>query len=327
MHRSGIILLVAAAAIIFLPTQRGIAQFDGFGPTAAPGSSSATTQLNYGPPGPYLFPPPADCNTSGPIFIQPSGPMIGPSPPLEVVPLVPVPGCDSPRPASLPGPIFTAPPPGAAPAIAPPPANPLSGIAPGGMVSPQFGLPPGPDAVPGLANPILVPVVDDQLAWDEIADVVSDYFTIAREQQARRSGEVWTEGRIDTAYQSGATWLEPHRDDSVGSFNRWESTFQTIRRIATVRVIPDGGGYLVEVIVNKELEDMPRPEHATAGAATFRTDGSLPSQRADTVSRTLSSPRWIPLGRDPALEARMLADIHARLSGVTTAGAPTVFGP
>ena len=128
---------------------------------------------------------------------------------------------------------------------------------------------------------------------------------------------MWTEGRIETAPQDGATWLEPHRHDSVGKFNRWESTFQTIRRRAVVRVIPDAAGYLVEVIVEKELEDLPNPEKATAGAATFRNDGSLPSRRLEQVSRTRSSPRWIQLGRDPALEQRMLAEIHARLSGVT----------
>jgi hypothetical protein len=124
------------------------------------------------------------------------------------------------------------------------------------------------------------------------------------------------EGRIDTVPQVGATWLEPHRRDSVGSFNRWESTFQTIRRRAIVRVIPDATGYLVEVIVEKELEDLPKPEHATAGAATFRNDGSLPSRRLEQVGRTHASPCWIQLGRDPPLEQRILADIHARLSGV-----------
>jgi hypothetical protein len=319
MNRSGIILVLLAIAIVFAPSRHVIAQLDETAVPAAADSSEVTNQSDYGTSGPNLFPPPAaNCSTSGPVFIQPSGPMIGPSPPLEVVPLVPVPDCNSPRPAPLPGPIFTAPPTGAAPALAAPEASPLSGIAPGGMVSPQFGLPLGTDALPGLANPILVPVVDDELAWEQIADVVSDYFTIAREQQARRSGEVWTEGRIETAYQGGATWLEPHRHDSVGSFNRWESTFQTIRRIATVRVIPDPGGYLVEVVVQKELEDLPRPEHATAGAATFLTDNAIPSQRVAAVSHTFSSPRWLPVGRDPALEARMLADIHARLAGVTS---------
>jgi hypothetical protein len=178
-------------------------------------------------------------------------------------------------------------------------------------------LPQPPVAAPGLANPIAVPVVDDELAWDQIVDVVSDYFTVAREDRARRGGEVWSEGRIETAYQTGATWLEPHRGDSVGSFNRWESTFQTIRRRAIVRVMPDAAGYLVEVVVEKELEDLPSPEKATAGAAIFRNDGSLPSRRLEEVSRMRSSPRWLQLGRDPALEQRMLAEIHARLSGVT----------
>jgi hypothetical protein len=177
-------------------------------------------------------------------------------------------------------------------------------------------LPWVPEVALGPGNPIVVPVADEELAWDQIVDVVSDYFTVAREQRARRAGEMQMEGRIETAPQVGATWLEPHRRDSLGDFNRWESTFQTIRRRAVVRVIPDGAGYLVEVIVEKELEHLPKPEHATAGAATFRNDSSLPSRRLEQVSLTHSSPRWIQLGRDPALEQRILADIHARLSGV-----------
>jgi hypothetical protein len=208
-----------------------------------------------------------------------------------------------------------------------------AGVAPGSVMGPPIGapvLPPGamidpamgaPQVAPQLTpemqslgpNPIVVPVTNEELAWDQIADVVSDYFTISRELRARRDGEVWTEGRIETAPQDGATWLEPHRHDSVGTFNRWESTFQTIRRRAIVRVIPDAAGYLVEVNVEKELEDLPNPEKATAGAAVFVDQGSLPSRRLEDASRVRSSPRWIQLGRDPALEQRMLGDIQARL--------------
>jgi hypothetical protein len=162
-------------------------------------------------------------------------------------------------------------------------------------------------------NPIIVPVINEEVAWDQIADVVSEYFTIGREQRARL--ESGTEGRIETAPQTGATWLEPYRKDSVGSFNRWESTFQTIRRRAIVRVIPDAAGYLVEVIVEKELEDLPNPEKATAGAAVFRGEDSLPSRRLEEVSRTRSALRWLQLGRDPLLEQRILGDIQARLGG------------
>jgi hypothetical protein len=281
--------------------------------------------VEYAPPGPYLFQPPAeDCSQPKPILVQPEGMWVQPATPAQVVPIMPLPQSAGPAPEMLPGPMFGAP----APGTVYPPADagsPLSNIAPGGTISSQFGLPSAPEAPTGLANPIFVPAGDDQLAWEQISDVVSDYFPIAREQQVRRSGEAWSEGRIETAYQGGATWLEPFRKDSVGRFNRWESTFQTIRRSAVVRVIPDANGYLVEVVVQKEIEDLPHPERATAGAATFLNNESLPTQRAGDVSRTLSSPRWLPLGRDPALEAKMLADVHARLSGVTTASNPSIW--
>ncbi|MEX2307167.1 MAG: hypothetical protein WD738_06220 [Pirellulales bacterium] len=261
-----------------------------------------------------LFVPELDCSQPGPVFVQPAPQWVPVYPPHSTV--VPLP---SHAPGSVFGPPLTQPLPGAwgnAPVPMPGPAAlpqpPVAATIPGAL--PQ---PPVVAVAPGLANPIAVPVVDEELAWDQIVDVASDYFTVAREQRARRGGEVWSEGRIETAPQDGATWLEPHRGDSVGAFNRWESTFQTIRRRAVVRVIPDATGYLVEVIVEKELEDLPTPEKATAGAATFRNDGSLPSHRLEEVSRTSSSPRWIHLGRDPALEQRMLADIQARLTGVT----------
>lgn len=237
------------------------------------------------PPGMPIYPPgttvvPLPSQTPGSIFGPPAVPPGTPVPPGVGVP------------EQLPSPF------GAGAVV----------VGPGGAV---------PMPVAGPANPISVPVADDDLAWDQIADVVSDYFTISREQRARRFGETTCEGRIDTAPQDGATWLQPERHDSVGSFNRWESTFQSIRRIATVRVIPDANGYLVEVIVEKQLEDLPKPEKSTAGAATFRFDGSLPSERIEQVSRARASQCWISLGRDPALEQRMLAEIHARLNGVT----------
>jgi hypothetical protein len=63
-------------------------------------------------------------------------------------------------------------PPGTAPTAA---EGPLANIAPGGAISPQFGFPAGPEPLPGIANPILVPVADDQLGWDHIVDGVCGY--------------------------------------------------------------------------------------------------------------------------------------------------------
>jgi hypothetical protein len=162
-------------------------------------------------------------------------------------------------------------------------------------------------------NPTLVSPVHHELMWNQIVDVVDDYFRIQTEQAVQQAGDVLTEGRIDTFPQGGATLLEPQRRDSVGRFNRWESTLQTIRRHAHVRVTPGAGGFLVEVIVEKELEDLPRPERATAGASTFRNDTSL--ERRSSGTDREPGLGWISLGRDFALEQQILSEIHTRLGG------------
>jgi hypothetical protein len=177
-----------------------------------------------------------------------------------------------------------------------------------------------PAAGPVSANPIYIPVTNQDWAWEQIVDVVDDYFRIEHESRVQLVGNIVTEGRIDTFPQVGATVVEPHRPDSVGSYNRWESTFQTIRRRGLVRVIPEQGGYLIDLAVYKELEDLPYPENATAGAATFRYDDSLPSRFHDEVSRTRLSELWIPLGRDTDCEQQMLSEIQARLSGSSASG-------
>lgn len=179
------------------------------------------------------------------------------------------------------------------------------------IIQPNNAQPPGTL----MANPLFVPVTNPDLAWEHMIDVVDDYFRVQKENRVQAVGNVISEGRVDTFPQVGATWLEPHRPDSVGWDNRWESTFQTIRRQAVLRVVPQQGGFLIDVVVNKELEDLPRPENSTAGAATFRHDNSLPSRLGETVNRTRFSKNWIPLGRDCMVEQQMLAEIQARISG------------
>jgi hypothetical protein len=275
---------------------------------------------------PYLQTAPG----AGPTYVQPTP---------SGVPIYPPGSTVVPLPSQTPGSIFGPPAtpnsvvmvpqtPGVPEQLPPPPGVVVPGSqAPPGVVVPGAA-PPPQMVVTGPPNPISVPVVDEEYAWDQIADVVSDYFKIAREQRARRGTQGWCEGRIDTVPRDSATWLEPHRNDSIGTFNRWESTFQTIRRRATVRVIPDPNGYLIEVIVEKEREDLPKPERASAGRASFsdsNIDVTLPSDRLEETARVRSSVRWLPLGRDPALEQRMLAEIHGRLNGVVARGC--VFGP
>ena len=164
-----------------------------------------------------------------------------------------------------------------------------------------------------LQNPLLVPVADREFLWSQIVDTVDDYFKIAREQRVRPVGDVLLEGRIETYPTDGSTLLEPWRKDSTPGFEKLHATLQTIRRYAVVRVVPTDGGYLVEVTVQKELEDLPRPENATAGRAAVR-HGSAPIPNQGPASDIPAARSWIPIGRDVSLEQRILHQIQGRVA-------------
>src|SRR5687768_4226591 len=113
---------------------------------------------------------------AGSSYLQPGPAMI--QPPPQIVPIYPAHSTVVPLPSQMPGSIF-GPPMVAAPGVAPQaalavPVSPLAQIAPGGVLSPHFGLPPGPEAAIGPGNPLVMPVADEELAWDQIADVVTD---------------------------------------------------------------------------------------------------------------------------------------------------------
>jgi hypothetical protein len=213
--------------------------------------------------------------------------------------------------------------------------NPFAPLPEGTAIGPTGPVPAGPPPVP--PNSAVIPPLDAELVWTRMVDVADDYFKVHAEQRVVFSGGVPTEGRIDTFPQTGATILEPWRGDSVGWSERWEATLQSIRRIGTLRLIPDPAGWRIEVVVQKELEHLPRPMQATTGGASFRNDDSLyrygtplPTlgQQVGDQPRPVAAPTpnlgWIPLGRDPLLERKMLAGVLAKL-GVAPLSRPEPY--
>ncbi len=164
-----------------------------------------------------------------------------------------------------------------------------------------------------------VPLSDREFLWNQLVDTLDDYFDIQREERVRLVGGVLTEGQIETLPQPGATMLEPWRKDSSPGFERRYATLQSIRRRAIVHVRPQAdGGYLVDVAVYKELEDLSQPEYSTVNIESLRHDGTLVRPDSDVYvgAATLG---WIPVGRDITLEQRILTELRGRL-GVVIAG-------
>ena len=178
------------------------------------------------------------------------------------------------------------------------------------------------DNTPGLSqvapepNPMFVASSDHDYIWERIVDAVDDYFEIEQESRVRVYGNMTTEiteGRIDTHPRIAATYLEPWFQDSVTQEELLESTCQTIRRRATIRVVPENGGYMIFVSVYKELEDLERPLGSNTGAASFTSSNTINTIN-NIGSDAPTSYGWISIGRDAALEQRLLLKIRHNIN-------------
>jgi hypothetical protein len=178
-----------------------------------------------------------------------------------------------------------------------------------------------------VPNPLELPAAEDEFVWSQVVDAVDDYFRIVREQPVQNSGQMIIDGQLETSYRIGASIFEPWRKDSTAGFERLQSTLQSVRRRAIVKVRPGlssggfignaagggNGGYSIEVVVQKDLEDTDRTQYATESTNAIRHDGTIvrSNESFDGSPQTLG---WIPLGRDTSLEQVILRDIFNRIT-------------
>ncbi len=150
------------------------------------------------------------------------------------------------------------------------------------------------------ANPVYLPQGNAAYGdvFEHVIDVINDYFEIAYSFRY--------DGRIETFPRIAPGLEQPWKPGSPDFQQRLLATLQTIRHRAVVVVTPDDlGGFFVDVKVYKELEDLAVPSHATAGAASFRSDNTVERQY-EVIDAGVVDSHWIPLGRDVRLEQVIL---------------------
>lgn len=176
---------------------------------------------------------------------------------------------------------------------------------------------PMPLAMPVLAeqtpveNPVLVsPGMPTPEAYREVfervVDVLSDYFELLPPNPY--DGRIVTLPRIAPGYEQ---FWKPGNPDPRG---RLLATFQTVRQRAVAEIrAGERGGYLVFVMVERELEDLPRPTQARIGNAIFQEAPTV-DRRLEVVTADVSPDSgWFAIGRDYALEQQILRRIrHCR---------------
>ncbi len=172
-----------------------------------------------------------------------------------------------------------------------------------GFVEPPAIMPIGANHITD-ANPVHIPLppADYGRVFEKILEVLGDYgFEVA--EPHRYSGRVDAVPRVSPGL---VLFLKPGSPDL---YDRLLSTFQTYRHRVTVLIEPveqaKGGGYFIEFIVRKELEDLPRPAKSTAGGAVFRSESTVDRQ-TEVIDASFFEPNWIFRGRDAALEQELI---------------------
>ena len=139
--------------------------------------------------------------------------------------------------------------------------------------------------------------------WERVIAVLNNnHFQVARESKL--------EGVIETHERAGSSVMEPWHHDSVGTYNRLESTLQSIRRRVYVTFINSSPGTVtLNVRAEKEIEDVPGLAATYVGGATFSENDPLNRDLDQAIGQAGPS-RWISRGNDPMLEAELLRQIQ-----------------
>lgn len=160
----------------------------------------------------------------------------------------------------------------------------------------------------GIENPVLVSPGQPTAAsyrevFEKALDVVDDYFDIQNPNPY--AGTITTLPRVAPGYEQ--FWKRGNPD----ARQRLLATLQSVRQTATVEIrAGERGGYLVYVVVERELEDVPRPSRATVGSAVFQEIQTVDRPTEVVTAETSADRVWFKVGRDYAFEQEILRRIR-----------------
>lgn len=179
-----------------------------------------------------------------------------------------------------------------------------------------------PDPLVPQENPLYLPQGPQPEVYDKIfqkaLDVVDDFWEIAYTNRY--------EGRIETQPSVAPGLEQPWKPGSPDFYQRLLANFQSIRHRCIVLIsTADEGGYYIDVKVLKELEDLPAPVRATAGANFWRMNSTIERQ-FEVIEQPIYEANWIPIGRDLKLE-QVILDRLAHCDFKSLPNPKTIYGP
>ena len=142
----------------------------------------------------------------------------------------------------------------------------------------------------------------DNLWWTTLSVLEKHDFQPDRQDRAQ--------GIITTLPTTSMQWGEFWRQDVADAYSYGESSLHTMQRQATVRFIHDSA-WRVEVQVDVYRLCMPDSQLTTASSVFQAFSGVLPESEGTLTIRGTPRRTWVRLGRDGAMEQRLLNRILA----------------
>ncbi len=142
--------------------------------------------------------------------------------------------------------------------------------------------------------------------WESAGDTLrAHYFRLDRQDR--------NEGVITTYPETSANWFEWWRPQPQPAYYWAEANLHTMQRQATVQIKPaaDHGSYDVGVEIERYRYSLEERQIDNSAAALRLFSGGAPTESGQRLSPAESS-HWVRLGRDAALEERLLSTLLRR---------------
>ena len=172
----------------------------------------------------------------------------------------------------------------------------------------------GADGDCACENPVLISPKNTTATayaetFDKALDVLDDFFPIAYAN--RYEGRIVAEPVVAPGFER---FFKP---GSPELYERALVTLQPYRYQCELRIrTAEPSGYFVQVTVRKELKDYPTPIGPNSGAPVFGDAGTVDREAFVVVDPDATRPltnrfdRWIPKGRDTAIEQIILRKLQ-----------------
>lgn len=122
-------------------------------------------------------------------------------------------------------------------------------------------------------------------------------------------------GVIRTRPLRGGQFFEPWRKDNASASAAAESNLQSLQRTVELTFSSDASTMCMSCTATVKRLSLPdEPIQGYLGAPAIHTDSDHSTQRLDVDKDRLDKMRWIDLGRDEAMENKILTQIQAKIA-------------